>query len=131
MHGRSVLIAGLCVGLTGCGDDVRASSGVHEALREFTLTLSVRKGDETAQPYMFAQDAIKIGSMPSAHVRLDDPSVEPLHAVVKRPRPNKAVLEPADGADVSVNGVPTRRPVELSEDDELLIGVYAVVVEDL
>lgn len=93
------------------------------------LTLKLYRGDELVRTERFAQSVIKVGKLPSSHLRLDDENVSRMHAVIEVTSPDEIyVIDIGSTSGTVVNGKKVNKS-KLASGDEIVIGDTRIVVE--
>lgn len=95
------------------------------------LKLSVVSGDGSPTEHSFSQEIVKIGRLATAHLRLEDPKVFRIHAVIEAADDGEsyAIIDMGSTEGTFVNGerVSKRR---LSDGDEIRVGDTTIRVGD-
>lgn len=93
-----------------------------------SIAIRVHQNDKPVDVQVFERDIIKIGRLATAHLRLDDPKVKRIHAVIDISADGKTVsLIDMTGEGTVVNGERvTRSPVK--DGDEVLLGDTRLVL---
>jgi len=69
------------------------------------LTFSIYKGDELERTETLTQDIIKVGKLPSSHLRIEDDNVSRMHAVIEVTGPDEIfIIDLGSAAGTIVNG---------------------------
>src|ERR1043165_9782168 len=77
----------------------------------------------------YDSDSVLIGSGPSAVLRLEDPEVSSIHAVIKvTPEGVVTIIDLGSEAGTSVNGGPVTEPVTLKSGDKITVGRVQLVI---
>jgi pSer/pThr/pTyr-binding forkhead associated (FHA) protein len=77
----------------------------------------------------YDSDSVLIGSGPSAVLRLDDPEVSSIHAVIKvSPEGTVTIIDLGSEAGTSVNGNAVSEPVQLKSGDKIRLGRVDLVL---
>ena len=94
-----------------------------------SIGIRVFKGDEQVDAYVFDRDIIKIGRLASAHLRLEDPKVSRIHAVIDITGANQevSIIDMGSAEGTRVNGDKVSR-VRLKHGDEVGLGDSRLVV---
>lgn len=74
-----------------------------------------------------AQRTIKIGRLPSAQLKLDDPKVSRIHAVIELTGGEASLIDMGSTAGTTVNGAKVHK-VKLSHGDEVVLGDTQILV---
>lgn len=94
-----------------------------------SLTFQIYKGDELLRTESLAQDIIKVGKLPSSHLRIEDENVSRMHAVIEVTSPEEIfIIDLGSAAGTVVNGKKVNK-TQLKSGDEVLLGDTRVVVE--
>src|SRR5688572_1696108 len=97
-----------------------------------TIGLQIFLRDGRSIDAVHDSDSILIGSGPSAVLRLDDPNVSSIHAVIKvSPDGHVTVIDLGSEAGTTVNGHAVSEPVTLKVGDQIGVGGARVVVTQL
>jgi hypothetical protein len=93
------------------------------------LKLTVYFGDQQVAEESYQRDIVKIGRLASAHLKLDDPKVSRIHAVVEATTDGSGYsvidMGSADGTFVNGEKVSKQR---LSDGDEIVVGDSRILV---
>ncbi len=93
------------------------------------ITFQIYKGDELLRTETLAQDIIKVGKLPSSHLRIEDDNVSRMHAVIEITSPEEIfIIDLGSAAGTIVNGKKVNK-TQLQNGDEVLLGETRVVVE--
>ncbi len=93
------------------------------------ITFQIYKGDELIRTETLAQDIIKVGKLPSSHLRIEDDNVSRMHAVIEVTSPEEIfIIDLGSAAGTIVNGKKVNK-TQLQNGDEVLLGDTRVVVE--
>lgn len=94
-----------------------------------TLNLTVIHAGETVAEETFDRDIVKIGRLASAHLKLEDPKVSRIHAVIEATSDGTgySVIDMGSAEGTFVNGDKVSKH-RLREGDEILVGDTRVVV---
>ena len=84
------------------------------------LSLQIFQGDEQIGIENFDREIIKIGRLASAHLKLDDPKVSRIHAVIEVSRGGEdiSIIDMGSAEGTFVNGEKVTK-VKLKEKDEI------------
>jgi predicted component of type VI protein secretion system len=97
-----------------------------------TIGLQIFLRDGRSIDAVHDSDSILIGSGPSAVLRLDDPNVSSIHAVVKvSPDGHVTIIDLGSEAGTTVNGYAVSEPVTLKVGDQIGVGGARVVITQL
>jgi uncharacterized membrane protein YgcG len=96
--------------------------------RIIPIKFEIFKGAQALGPKLLEQETIKVGSQPSADIKLDDPGIAKMHAVIERTATGFQLADLAGRGGTSVNGaaVVDRRP--LANGDQIQIGPFRLIV---
>lgn len=87
-----------------------------------TLKFEIYKDGELLRTEALSQDIIKVGKLPSSHLRLDDPNVSRIHAVIERSADGEVyIVDLGSAKGTLVNGQKVNK-CKLSSGDELTLG---------
>ena len=93
------------------------------------LTFHIYRGGRKIRSETLTQHIIKIGKLPSSHLRVDDPQVSRMHAVIEVTRPDEvAIIDLGSSSGTTVNGQKINRS-KLRSGDEIEFGETKIVVE--
>lgn len=87
------------------------------------ISIRVFKGDDMLREEQFSQPVIKIGRQKSSHLRLEDPSVGAMHAVIEATGPQKADIIDLGSKRVFVNGRRVDK-AQIQAGDTVMIGDF-------
>ena len=94
-----------------------------------SITFRIHQGDSPARTEVLAQDIVKIGKLPSSHLRIDDDDVSRMHAVIEVGADREVhVIDLGSASGTIVNGKKVNK-ARLVTGDELTLGRTRVVVE--
>src|SRR5688500_14695142 len=97
-----------------------------------TIGLQIFLRDGRSIDAVHDSDSILIGSGPSAVLRLDDPAVSSIHAVIKvSPDGHVTIIDLGSEAGTTVNGHAVTEPVMLKVGDQVGVGGARVVITQL
>jgi len=92
------------------------------------IGIRIHRGSELLDTQVFERDIIKIGRLASAHLRLDDPKVSRIHAVIEvADNKEAAIIDMGSAEGTRVNGEKVSR-VRLKHGDEIGLGDSRLVV---
>ena len=93
------------------------------------LKLTVHQGDDVIAQETFERDVVKIGRLASAHLKLDDPKVSRIHAVIEATQDGVgyAIIDMGSTEGTVLNGRKISKE-RLSDGDELQLGDLRVMV---
>lgn len=95
-----------------------------------TIRLKIKTPDGKSAESSFDADSVLIGSGPSAVLRLEDPEVSSIHAVIKvTPEGVVTIIDLGSEAGTTVNGAPVTEPVTLKQGDQIQVGRVSIVLE--
>lgn len=93
------------------------------------LTFQIYKGEELVRTEQLAQDIIKVGKLPSSHLRIDDDNVSRMHAVIEVTGPDEIfIIDLGSASGTIVNGKKVNK-CKLQSGDEIVLGDTRVVVQ--
>lgn len=93
-----------------------------------SLTFQIYRGDELVGEETLSQDVIKVGKLPSSHLRLDDDDVSRMHAVIEVGGPDAIyVVDLGSASGTLVNGEKVNKQ-KIGDGDTLQFGGLKVVV---
>jgi hypothetical protein len=97
-----------------------------------TIGLQIYLRDGRSIDAVHDSDSILIGSGPSAVLRLDDPNVSSIHAVIKvTPDGHVTIIDLGSEAGTAVNGHAVSEPVSLKVGDQITVGGARIVISQL
>jgi len=92
------------------------------------IGIRIHRGSELLDTQVFERDIIKIGRLASAHLRLEDPKVSRIHAVIEvADNKEAAIIDMGSAEGTRVNGEKVSR-VRLKHGDEIGLGDSRLVV---
>lgn len=92
-----------------------------------TLKFEIYSGDQLVRTEDLDQDIIKIGKLPSSHLRLEDPQVSRIHAVIERSKDGSVyIIDLGSSRGTLVNGEKVNK-WKLSTGDEIQLGGTRIV----
>lgn len=92
------------------------------------IGIRIHRGSDLLDTQVFERDIIKIGRLASAHLRLDDPKVSRIHAVIEvADNKEAAIIDMGSAEGTRVNGEKVSR-VRLKHGDEIGLGDSRLVV---
>ncbi|MCA9583588.1 MAG: FHA domain-containing protein, partial [Myxococcales bacterium] len=95
---------------------------------QVTLTFNIYQGDQLVRTERLNQNVIKVGKLPSSHLRIDDETVSKMHAVIEVTGPGEIhVIDLGSTAGTLVNGQKVNKH-QLQSGDELTFGGARVQV---
>src|SRR3979409_116410 len=86
-----------------------------------SLTFKIYRGDQLVREDTLVQGVIKIGKVPSAHLRIDDESVSRMHAIVEVNHREVSLIDLGSTRGTFVNGRRINK-ASLQSGDVILIG---------
>lgn len=93
------------------------------------ITFKIYKGDELVRTETLTQDIIKVGKLPSSHLRIEDDNVSRMHAVIEVTSPDEIfIIDLGSAAGTIVNGKKVNK-TQLRHGDEVVLGDTRVLVE--
>lgn len=94
-----------------------------------TLTFSIYKGDQLVRTEQLSQNVIKVGKLPSSHLRIDDDNVSRMHAVIEVTSPSEIfIIDLGSASGTVVNGKKVNK-TQLNDGDEIQLGGSRIVVK--
>lgn len=97
-----------------------------------TIGLQITAADGKTSDAVYDSDSILIGSGPSAVLRLDDPGVSSIHAVVKvTPEGSVTIIDLGSEGGTTVNGNAVTEPTTLAMGDEIAVGGVKLTITQL
>lgn len=98
--------------------------------KKVPMTFRIYSGDELIQTEERTQDIIKLGTIPSSDLRLQDENVSRLHAAIEVTSDGEVqIIDLGSASGTVVNGTPIKETTTLTSGDELLLGDTKIVVE--
>jgi hypothetical protein len=92
------------------------------------LIFQIYQGDQLVRTESFSQDVIKVGKLPSSHLRIDDESVSRMHAVIESgPGGEVFIVDLGSASGTVVNGKKVNK-AQLQNGDEIQLGDTRVIV---
>jgi TonB family protein len=102
---------------------------VSQGNAKVSMTFKIYKGDELLRTESLAQDIIKVGKLPSSHLRIDDDNVSRMHAVIEVTGPDEIfIIDLGSASGTIVNGKKVNK-CKLENGDEIQLGDTKVAVE--
>ncbi len=93
------------------------------------ITFKIYKGEELLRTETLTQDIIKVGKLPSSHLRIEDDNVSRMHAVIEVTSPDEIfIIDLGSAAGTVVNGKKVNK-TQLQNGDEVVLGDTRVTVE--
>ncbi|MBX3270936.1 MAG: AgmX/PglI C-terminal domain-containing protein [Sandaracinaceae bacterium] len=93
------------------------------------ITFKIYKGEELVGTETLTQDIIKVGKLPSSHLRIEDDNVSRMHAVIEVTSPDEIfVIDLGSAAGTIVNGKKVNK-TQLQSGDEIVLGETRVIIE--
>lgn len=92
------------------------------------LTFHIHQGDAPVRTEVLTQDIVKIGKLPSSHLRIDDESVSRMHAVIEVSGGEVHVIDLGSATGTIVNGRKVNKS-KLEAGDTLEVGAARITVE--
>ncbi|HWU91274.1 MAG TPA: FHA domain-containing protein, partial [Kofleriaceae bacterium] len=74
------------------------------ASSKLSLTFRIFQGDRLVREERLAQTVIKVGKVPSAHLRIDDESVSRMHAIIEVTGSEVSIIDLGSTRGTFVNG---------------------------
>src|ERR1700722_18825774 len=93
------------------------------------ITLKVYRADQLVSTQTFDRDIIKIGRLPSAHLRLDDLKVARIHAVIEMSGGGKEIslIDMGSAEGTFLNGEKIQK-AKLKDQDQIVLGETRLLV---
>jgi pSer/pThr/pTyr-binding forkhead associated (FHA) protein len=102
-----------------------------EKLPMLPITFRVYNGEELLRTETLTQSIIKVGKLPSSHLRLDDEGVSRMHAVIEVSTLEEVfVIDLGSLTGTFLNGLRVTKAT-IRDEDELRFGAFRVVVTGL
>jgi len=93
------------------------------------MTFKIQQGDAPVRTETLSQDIIKVGKLPSSHLRIEDENVSRMHAVIEVTGPEEIyIIDLGSAAGTIVNGKKVNK-CKLQNGDEIVLGGARVTVE--
>jgi hypothetical protein len=93
------------------------------------MKFHIYKGGQLVRTEELAQDIIKVGKLPSSHLRIEDDNVSRMHAVVEVTGPDEvSIIDLGSASGTIVNGKKVNK-ARLQTGDEVTLGGTKIVVE--
>ena len=93
------------------------------------MTFKIQQGDGPVRIETLSQDIIKVGKLPSSHLRIEDENVSRMHAVIEVTGPEEIyIIDLGSAAGTIVNGKKVNK-CKLQNGDEIVLGGARVTVE--
>jgi TonB family protein len=94
-----------------------------------SMTFRIYDGENLVRIETLAQDIIKVGKLPSSHLRIEDENVSRMHAVIEVTSPEEVyIIDLGSAAGTVVNGKKVNKG-KLQNGDEIVLGGTRIVVE--
>ena len=95
------------------------------------LKFQIFKGDALVREEVLSQDVIKVGKLPSSHLRIDDETVSRMHAVIEITGPDEVhIIDLGSTRGTMVNGERVTKS-RLQSGDEVMFGESRVIISFL
>ena len=92
------------------------------------MTFEIYAGDELVKSENLSQDIIKIGKLPTSHLRIEDDKVSRMHAVIEVTGPDDIfIIDLGSASGTVVNGEKVNKS-KLQSGDEIMLGDTRMVV---
>jgi TonB family protein len=102
---------------------------VSQGNAKVSMTFNIYQGQELVRTEELTQDIIKVGKLPSSHLRIDDENVSRMHAVIEVSSPEEIyIIDLGSASGTVVNGKKVNK-CKLESGDEIVLGDTRVVVE--
>jgi TonB family protein len=93
------------------------------------MTFNIYQGDQLLRTEQLSQDIIKVGKLPSSHLRIDDDNVSRMHAVIEVTSPEEIfIIDLGSASGTVVNGKKVNK-CKLENGDEIVLGDTRIVVQ--
>lgn len=93
------------------------------------LSFHVFRGESFVREVLLEKEVVKIGRAESAHLRLDDPAVSRMHAVIEAATKDEiAIIDLGSSEGTRVNGRKVAK-TKLVQGDEIWIGPFRILLE--
>lgn len=93
------------------------------------MTFQIYQGETLVRTETLNQDIIKVGKLPSSHLRIEDDNVSRMHAVIEVTGPDEIyIIDLGSASGTVVNGKKVNK-TKLQNGDEVVLGGTRVVVE--
>ncbi len=102
-------------------------TAIQESAAMKTLVFEIYEGETLLRAERLSRDVIKIGRLPSSHLRLDDADVSRMHAVIESSPEGVFVIDLGSASGTILNGQKINK-AELTDGAELTIGGLRVRV---
>lgn len=100
-----------------------------QANAKVSMSFQIFQGEELVRSETLTQDIIKVGKLPSSHLRIEDDNVSRMHAVIEVTGPDEIyIIDLGSAAGTIVNGKKVNK-CKLQNGDEIVLGSTRVVVE--
>ena len=90
------------------------------------IRFEVWRDEQLVDTTTLTQDVIKIGRLPSSHLRIDDESVARMHAVLEVQGENLRLVDLGSAIGSTVNGERVQKSAAVKLGDSLSFGPYQV-----
>ncbi len=99
------------------------------ASSKVSMTFQIYQGETLVRTETLNQDIIKVGKLPSSHLRIEDENVSRMHAVIEVTSPDEIfIIDLGSASGTIVNGKKVNK-TKLQNGDEVVLGGSRVVVE--
>ena len=99
------------------------------ASSKVSMTFKIYQGETLVRTETLNQDIIKVGKLPSSHLRIEDDNVSRMHAVIEVTSPDEIyIIDLGSASGTVVNGKKVNK-TKLQNGDEVVLGGSRVVVE--
>jgi hypothetical protein len=93
------------------------------------IGIRIHRGNELVETQLFERDIIKIGRLGPAHLRLEDPKISRLHAVIEVSESKEAsIIDMGSAEGTYVNGEKISPRARLKHGDEITLGDSRLVI---
>lgn len=94
-----------------------------------SMTFRIYQGENLVRTETLSQDIIKVGKLPSSHLRIEDENVSRMHAVIEVTGPDEIyIIDLGSAAGTVVNGKKVNKG-RLQNGDEVTLGATRIIVE--
>ncbi len=94
-----------------------------------TLTIRIFLGDQLVDTKTLDDEVIKIGTLRSSHLRLEDEAVARMHAMIEVAGDDLRIIDLGSSTGTQLNGEPVRSNAPLHDGDQLRVGPYRIEVQ--
>lgn len=94
-----------------------------------TVTLRVFSGGQCVATHRVARDVVKIGRLPTSHLRLDNDAIARMHAVLEVNGTDVRLVDLGSSTGTLVNGAAVERSTAIQAGDRIEMGPYTLFVD--